>query len=82
MKEIDYMALATVWLLPKEMGLTRNQIAGRRRIPFVEAINVLLGLPRDQQERAEIEVHGRTGRIRRDEALAISHRADFPNTAS
>jgi len=78
MEPIDYTAISTVWVLPWKTGATAQQTAGFHKIPLSEAITVLLGLPPDQQSRASIEVQGRSGRIEKDEARAISQRADFP----
>ena len=78
MKEIDYSAVSTVWILPWRTGAAAQQTEGLHKIPFSEAITVLLGLPPEQQKRASIEIHGKPGRIETDEAVAISQRPDFP----
>jgi hypothetical protein len=77
MEKIDYTAPSTVWILPWKTGLAAQPTAGHK-VRFSEAINILLGLPHGEQERAEIEIHGRKVRIRADEARTISQRDDFP----
>jgi hypothetical protein len=79
MSTIDYSAKSIVWVLPfKKTRVSAQQAAGHHQVPLSEAITVFLGLPADQQSRASIEVAGRTERIGKDEALAISKRSDFP----
>lgn len=79
MEVIDYSAPSTVWILPWKTGISAQQIAGYHHVPLSEAIGTVMGLPLDEQRRAEIEIHGKPGRIGIDAALAISQRDDFPH---
>jgi hypothetical protein len=78
MEKVDYSAPSTVWILPWKTGISAQQIAGHHHVPLSEAIDTLMGLPPDQQQRAEIEIHGKPGRIGKDRAIEISQREDFP----
>jgi hypothetical protein len=75
--KLDYSAISTVWVLPWK-NWHGAQTAEFHRIPFSDAITVLIGLPPKQQAQASIEIHGKEGRIGLEEALAITHRDDFP----
>lgn len=78
MKEIDYSALSTVYILPLQGGVATQPTDGLAEIPLCDAIAALLEMSPATQKRASIAIQGSDYRIKIDEAIAISQRADFP----